>query len=58
MIDKAIGFYDLELDFNLKNLDHLRSIMDDLSEKFPNDINSFNFVHDPIKHKMVYIPKQ
>lgn len=58
MIDKAIGFYDLELDFNLKNLDHLRSIIDDLSEKFPTDINSFNFVHDPIKHKMVYIPKQ
>ncbi|MBS3777745.1 MAG: Lrp/AsnC family transcriptional regulator [Candidatus Thermoplasmatota archaeon] len=58
MIDKAIGFYDLELDFHLKNLDHLRSVMDDLSEKFPEDINCYNFVHDPIKHKMVYIPKQ
>lgn len=56
MIDKAIGFYDLELDFLLKNLNHLRNIMGDLSEKFPNEINSFNFVHDPIKHKMNYIP--
>lgn len=58
MIDKAIGYHDLELDFLLKNLDHLRNVMDDLSEKFPEFINSYNFVHDPIKHKMVYIPKQ
>ncbi len=57
MIDKAIGYYDLELDFLLKNLDHLRDIMDDLSEKFPDSLNSYNFVHDPIKHKMVYIPR-
>lgn len=58
MIDKAIGYYDLELDFLLKNLDHLRSIMDDLSEKFPDSLNCYNFVHDPIKHKMVYLPKE
>jgi Lrp/AsnC family transcriptional regulator, leucine-responsive regulatory protein len=58
MIDKAIGYYDLELDFLLTDLDHLRSIMDDLSEKFPQSINSYNFVHDPIKHKMVYLPRE
>ncbi|MDG6218976.1 MAG: Lrp/AsnC family transcriptional regulator [Candidatus Thermoplasmatota archaeon] len=58
MIDKAIGYYDLELDFLLRDLDHLRSIMDDLQEKFPQSVNSYNFVHDPIKHKMIYLPKE
>ncbi len=58
MIDKAIGYYDLELDFLLKDLNHLRTIMDDLSEQFPGSLNSYNFVHDPIKHKMVYLPEE
>ena len=58
MIDKAIGYYDLELDFLLNDLNQLRTIMDDLSEKFPESLNSYNFVNDPIKHKMVYLPKE
>jgi Lrp/AsnC family transcriptional regulator, leucine-responsive regulatory protein len=57
MIDKSIGYYDLELDFLLKDLNHLRTIMDDLSDQFPGFLNSYNFVHDPIKHKMVYLPE-
>jgi DNA-binding Lrp family transcriptional regulator len=57
MIDKAVGYSDLELDFQLKNLNELREIMDDLTRKFPNDIKDHNFVHDPITHKMVYIPE-
>ena len=57
MIDKAIGYYDLELDFLLKDLDHLRNIMDDLTSTFTDDIKNYSFVHDPIKHKMTYMPK-
>jgi Lrp/AsnC family leucine-responsive transcriptional regulator len=57
MIDKAIGYYDLEVDFLLKNLNHLRDIMDDLARVFPEDIKNFVFVHDPIYHKMVYMPE-
>lgn len=56
MIDKAIGYYDLEIDFLLQNLDHLRNIMDDLTRTFPEDIKNYSFVHDPIYHKMVYMP--
>ena len=56
MIDKAIGYYDLELDFLLRDLDHLRQIMDDLTKAFPEDIKNYSFVHDPIYHKMVYMP--
>jgi Lrp/AsnC family transcriptional regulator for asnA, asnC and gidA len=58
MIDKSIGYYDLELDFLVKNLDHIREIMNDLMIKFPNDIKNYTYVHDPIKHKMVYIPEK
>jgi len=58
MIDKTIGYYDLELDFLLRDLDHLRSIIDNLTRTFPNDIKNYSFVHDPIKHKMVYIPEK
>jgi DNA-binding Lrp family transcriptional regulator len=57
MIDKAIGYYDLELDFLLQDLNQLRGIMDDLSSTFPEDIKNHSFVHDPITHKMVYIPE-
>jgi DNA-binding Lrp family transcriptional regulator len=57
MIDKAIGYYDLELDFLLQYLNQLRGIMDDLSSTFPEDIKNHSFVHDPITHKMVYIPE-
>jgi len=58
MIDKSIGYYDLELNFQLRDLDHLREIIDDFTRKFPNDIKNYSFAHDPIKHKMVYIPEQ
>jgi len=57
MIDKAIGYYDLELDFLLKNLNHLRIIMDNLTRVFPKEIKNFTFAHDPIYHKMVYMPE-
>ena len=57
MIDKAIGYYDLELDFLLKNLNHLRIIMDNLTRVFPKEIKNFAFAHDPIYHKMVYMPE-
>jgi len=56
MIDKAIGYYDLELDFLLKDLNQLRNIMDEITSTFPDDIKNYSFVHDPITHKVVYIP--
>lgn len=58
MIDKAIGYYDLELDLYLKNLDHLHEVMDDLTIKFPNDIRNYSYVHDPTLHKLRYIPEE
>lgn len=58
MIDKSIGYYDLELDFWLKNLDELHKIMDDLTTHFQNVIHNYNYVHSPQLHKMLYIPEE
>ena len=58
MIDKSIGYHDLELDLWVENLGQLHQIMDDLSSKFPTSIRNYSYVHDPILHKMLYIPEE
>jgi len=57
MVDKSIGYYDLELDLWVKNLNHFHEIMDDLSTKFPESIENYSYVHDPTLHKMLYLPE-
>jgi hypothetical protein len=58
MVDKSIGYYDLELDFWVKNLDQFRQIMEDLTVKFPGCIRDYSYVHDPRLYKMLYIPEE
>jgi len=58
MIDKSIGYHDLELNLWVENLNQLHQIMDDLSNKFPNSIRNYSYVHDPVIHKMLYIPEE
>ena len=58
MIDKSIGYYDLELDLWVKNLEQFHQIMDNLTLKFPNSIKNYNYVHNPQLHKMVYLPEK
>ena len=58
MIDKSIGYYDLELDFWVKNLEHFHQIMDYLTSEFPDSIKDYSYVHDPQLHKMLYIPEE
>jgi len=58
MIDKSIGYYDLELDFWVKNLKQFHKIMNDLTVAFPNSINNYTYVHNPQLHKMLYIPEE
>jgi Lrp/AsnC family transcriptional regulator for asnA, asnC and gidA len=58
MIDRSIGYYDLELDLWIKNLNQFHEIMDDLTNKFPNSIKNYIYVHDPRLHKMLYIPEE
>ena len=58
MIDKSVGYFDLELDFWVKNLDEFHKIVDDLIEKYPDSIRNYSYVHDPKLHKMLYIPEE
>ena len=58
MIDKSIGYFDLELDFWVRNLSEFQEIMDNLSVAFPESIKNFIYVHDPKMHKMRYIPEE
>jgi len=58
MIDKSIGYYDLELDFWTEGIDQFHKIMDDLTIKFPGVIKSYIYVHDAIVHKMLYMPEE
>jgi Lrp/AsnC family transcriptional regulator for asnA, asnC and gidA len=58
MIDKAIGYFDLELNLWLENVDQFHEIMDDLTIKFPDAIKNYTYVHDVKVHKMLYIPEE
>jgi Lrp/AsnC family transcriptional regulator for asnA, asnC and gidA len=57
MIDKSIGYFDLELDFWVRNLKEFHQIMDNITETFPDSIKNYIYVHDPQLHKMRYIPE-
>ena len=58
MIDKSIGYFDLELDFWVEELNQLHEIMDNLTTKFPDSIKNYIYVHDSKKYKMLYIPEE
>jgi len=58
MVDKSIGYYDLELDLWVKNIKQFHQIMDNLTLEFPESIKNYHYVHDPQLHKMIYIPEE
>jgi DNA-binding Lrp family transcriptional regulator len=58
MIDKSIGYYDLELDLWVENLSQFHQIMDDLTLKFPDSIKNYTYVHDAKLSKLLYIPEE
>jgi DNA-binding Lrp family transcriptional regulator len=58
MIDKSIGYYDIELDLWVKNLDEFHHIIDNLTIEFPESIKDYSYVHSPQLYKMLYIPEE
>ena len=56
MIDKAIGYFDLELNLWVEHLAQFHQIMDDLTIEFPDAIKNYTYVHDVKVHKMLYMP--
>jgi len=57
-IEKSAGFADLELRFYVKNLDELKQIMKNLSDKFPQVIKNYNYFYTSEIHKIQFIPKE
>jgi len=54
-VEKALGqAADIELEFYLENVQQLHKIMDDLSMKFPESINNFNYFSYLEVHKSTY----
>lgn len=56
-IDVTIGHVDLEIQFYLKDINHLHEIMEDLSTKFKNAIKSYKHITVIKTHKYEYMPK-
>lgn len=57
-IDKTFGYADLELEMIVKNVDHLRQIIEDLSIKFPKMIRSYIYFNVAQSHKWVELPEE
>ncbi|GAH14986.1 unnamed protein product, partial [marine sediment metagenome] len=51
------GFSDLELEFHVKDIDHLEDIMDNLIRKFQNIIKNYTYFYIRKSHKYYYFPE-
>lgn len=53
-IYKTIGYVDVELVFNVRNIDKFYKIMEDITAKFPDIIKSYTYMSDLNTHKYEY----
>jgi len=57
LIDRSIGFADLELEFYVKSIEHLHNILTDLINTFPDIIKSYKQFFISKIYKSKYIPE-
>lgn len=57
LIDRSVGFADLELEFYIKSYDHLNNIMADLINIFPDAIKNYKQFFISKIYKSQYIPE-
>jgi Lrp/AsnC family leucine-responsive transcriptional regulator len=57
LIDRSVGFADLELEFYVKSFDHLNNIMADLINMFPDAIKNYKQFFISKIYKSQYIPE-
>lgn len=55
-IDKTLGYKDLEIEFFLKDTQHLHQVMDNLLAEFPNSIKDCSVIRVLKTHKYEYLP--
>ena len=56
-IDITTGFSDIEIEFHVKDINHLEKILDDLSEKFQDLIKNYTYLYIKKSHKLFYFPE-
>jgi len=56
--DASMGYAHLELEFHVRNIDHLIEIIQDLLSTFPQSIKSYTYFKPRIIHKLQYMPEQ
>ena len=57
-IHKAVGGYDLELSLFTLNFEHFHKLMEDIRNKFPEDITSYDYLYVTEIHKTNFLPEQ
>jgi len=55
-VDKSTGLADIELEFYVKNLQHLLKIIDDLIDSFPDTIKKYHYFYIQEIYKIQYMP--
>jgi len=55
-IDRGVGYVDLEVEFYLKSVDQIYSIMNDLANKFPDSIRNYTYISVIKTHKYSLLP--
>jgi DNA-binding Lrp family transcriptional regulator len=57
-LDKSVGYADVEIEFIVNNLEHLREIMEDVKLKFPNAIKNYKYFSVKKLHKIELMPER
>jgi Lrp/AsnC family transcriptional regulator for asnA, asnC and gidA len=57
-IHKAVGGYDLELSVFTLNFEHFHKLMEDIRNKFPNDITNYDYLYITKIHKTNFLPEK
>lgn len=57
-ISKSIGVSDLELEFDVENLDQLHQILQDLTIRFPNMIRNYRYFNVIKGHALTFLPEK
>jgi Lrp/AsnC family transcriptional regulator for asnA, asnC and gidA len=57
-IHKAVGGYDLELSIFTLNFEHFHKLMEDIRNKFPDDITNYDYLYVTKIHKTNFLPEK
>lgn len=56
-LDITTGFSDIEIEFHVKDINHLDDMLDNLSQKFQDIIKNYSYLYIKKSYKLFYFPK-